>query len=191
MKKTVIVIVIIAVLLPLGGVAVYAAHAGANDPTVDAVPLTMTLNAIKVNNDGETLGTVQIKLEGYGKKNPKPGDLLEVEIDPFDEYDRVTFFDTWGGTNEDNTNLRGKYIQYAPAKEYMEDQDAFYVLLCSMKYNLDTYYLGFTPDYQRWIIRDGVEGVSYLASTNENDTLEDLLEQFEHLHRVDIEHVAK
>lgn len=184
MKKTVTIIVIIAVVLSLGGIAVYAALSK-NDSS--PVSLDLTLNAIKVNDDGENLGTVQIKLTASGNRNPQPHDPMTVEIEPFDGYDWIQFANTYGGLRDENGIVQGTYVQYAPAKAYMEDPDAFYVMPISLKYYTMAYnYLGFTPDYQRWIIRDIESGVSYLASTNENDTLEDLLEQFDHLRRVDL-----
>ena len=72
-----------------------------HDPV--SIPIEITLNATKFDNDGNEVGTTQIRIHGQKLDYSTQEDLLDIEIDPFDGWGSFVML-----VNE-STGLKGEY----------------------------------------------------------------------------------
>lgn len=123
----------------------------------------VTLQAVKITNQGEALDTYEIVLRGNRLDYLFGNTALDLSIAPFDELSGFT-------SHGEVKSLTESEIFYAffSAVNAATDDVAFLKL-------------GFSPDMDRWILVNDTDQVYYVASVSGVYTTEELAEYFSRL----------
>ena len=128
--------------------------------------INQTLNAVKLDADGNEIGTVTIHIEGVHLDFLFFPDRLQVSILPFDHLRSVTlsrYNGVKGGTFPD---AGGTYI-----KVWFSAWNLHAGAPCTGE-------IGFSDDFDCWLIRDYTNSVSYVASVSSEYTTDELKTHF-------------
>ena len=68
----------------------------------------VTLNAVKLDEDGTPIGTAKIHIEGYMLDYLLQDDRMELEIDPIENFDRISLRGVNGNKQQDVIDRFGK-----------------------------------------------------------------------------------
>ena len=134
-------------------------------------PVKKTLNAVKLDAEGNELGTVQIQLEGKKRDYLFRTDRFDVDITPFDN------FQSFGEVlNEKNVpdviwKLDGEISYVRSGLSYKDE----------LRPTASSLILAFNRKMDRFILFDMSEEFRYVASTKEEITSQELLEYFSEL----------
>ena len=131
----------------------------------------VTLNATKMDAEGNALGTYEISFHGNKKDYISGDSALDINILPFDDLKNFQ-----ASTNESN-GIEG-YIWSTPGCNY------FYIALTAYSGDAqlpDYLTLYFSPDRDKWVLLNGIGKVFYVGSVSGNCTTEELLEYFQNV----------
>ena len=129
----------------------------------------VTLNAAKMDTDGNTLGTYEISIHGNKEDYISGKSALDVDIAPFDGL--KSFQASTNGSN----GIEG-YIWSMPGSDYLHITLSAYNGDGSLPDDLTLY---FSPDMDRWLLMNTTNKVFYVGSVSGNCTTEELLEYFQ------------
>jgi hypothetical protein len=121
-------------------------------------PVQLVLDAVKVDDLGNELGTVQIVISGSKLDYLFQPSRIDVYIHPFDGIAAI------GPSNVhiNHTVIPG-LIRSLPHRDFLFASYAGYDE--GTGYGIFAY-LGFSPDLKQWIFRDNTNHVSYVASVD-------------------------
>ena len=155
MYKSIILLIIIAVLIV--GFLLYAIPLQTN--------IDLTLNATKLDKDGNELGAAQIILQG--EKSDYLFQPSYISLDVTIEGRSVNF-NTDGYQNRSGAEIR-KYSHH----------DYYYIIPTGFEgQELCWLPVYISPDLTRWMLYDSANETYYVASVNETDTAQSLWEYF-------------
>lgn len=163
MKKPILFIIIVALLFIV--TALYF--------TPYITPVELVLNAVKVDSDGNELGTAQIIMAGSKLDYLFQPSRIDVYIHPFDGITSI------GPSNSitDFGDIPGM-LQTIPSGNY---HYAYYHGILENSDVLVFVRLGFSSDMTRWIFCDISNSVYYVASVDDACTTQELIEYFDGL----------
>lgn len=133
-------------------------------------PVQLTLDAVKVDGDGNELGTAQILISGSKLDYLFKPSRIDVYIHPFDNYTAigpttyVTRFEEIPGMIE---NYPGREFLYARYSGF-SDRSGY----------LSSFRLAFSPDLTCWAFCDHQNSVFYVASVGNECTTAELVDYF-------------
>lgn len=134
----------------------------------------LTLEATKLDSEGNELGTVQIKMSGYKFDYLFQLDRLDVFIQGFENY-------AWMKASDYN-HITGAILKLNLPEEYKDREPEWMYSYYGGPYaNNDRTFsatVAFSPDLDRWLICNDTDNVYYIASVSGNDTVADLVEYF-------------
>ena len=127
----------------------------------------LTLNAIKLDSEGEEVGSQQIIMEGQKLDYLFKDARMNLSFTPFDGF-------VWIKPTEVQPAGTTGNIWHAL------ENDILYVRYygCDRAANIHLLILGFSPDLDRWILLDHTDNVCYVASVNADHTVQELKEYF-------------
>ena len=133
-------------------------------PYSSAVP--QTLNAVKVDAQGNVIEAVEISVQGKLKTYLFREDRLDIYIPAFDGFNWIKL------SENQPSGVEGKLVD-AP------ENDIRYTALAGYKDN-DVHFLtlGFSPDLDSWILVDSTENVFYVACVSGKYTTQELITYF-------------
>lgn len=131
--------------------------------------VNITLNATKINAQGEALGTYEIFLHGNRLDYISGNSALDVSISEFDDMIQFIPF------GRDNT---GTKITTEPGSDI---PCARYSAWDSKSDTVVDFDIGFSPDMDRWIFINTDDKVYYVSSVSGTYTSTELMEYFSNL----------
>ncbi len=142
-------------------------------------PIKVSMEAVKLDEYGNQVGTVPIAINGYLKEYLFRSDALDVNIAPFDG---LTDFEP---VEQLNDHVFGAIHNW----QWSDWRSTFYTANgVGYFYHVDMY---FDQDFERWLfsprgylytsMESKKEKYYYIASANEEDSLEDLKEYFKQI----------
>ena len=163
-KKTFLIIGIILMLAFIVGVILYYV------PYVTKI--NITLNAVKLDENGNEIGTVQIVIQGNKQDYLFQEDRVDLSIEPFDNLVNITPSNQDGIAGVIHPTFVGDYslVYYgASVQTTVNVTDAY--AFCT---------LAISDDLGRWAFRRSENGKEtyYVASVSGNDTTEELIAFF-------------
>lgn len=133
--------------------------------------IDLALNAVKLDTDGNEVGTVLIRIQGCKLDYLLRADRLELSIFPFDDLTSIELSESDGITGAIQSREGVDYLVCPLGGMYTPSNESFFGDL------------GFSPDLDRWVFcnHTGGDGAYYVASASGNDSTEDLVAYFEGL----------
>lgn len=123
-------------------------------------PVDVSLQATKLNEKGETLGTYEIHIRGNRLDYLFADSALDVSITSFDDLSGFKCH----GKIETTPGTDICYVLYSASNSATDDVAFFEI--------------GFSPDMDRWIFLNTTDKVYYVASVNEQYSIQELIEYF-------------
>lgn len=163
---------LIAVLLLL-----YLVHLGAKYIPIGKTPVDVSISAYKLDDEGNQIGTVPISISGHISNYLQQHSRIDANIAPFDGY---TDFQ-----ENDLNGITGYVTRFG---------DRYFTTYYATKSSGFEYFdIYFSEDFSRWafvVTRYTKEDPSYtcaryVGSTNSNDTVMDLIDDFGGLLRIE------
>ena len=134
-------------------------------------PVNLTLTAVKLDADGNEIGTFPVTIKGVKKNYLFQEDVLDVSISPFDGY-------VWFKPSEDAPSGKEGVI----SKYFDECMQVTYGTAHPEYENMVFAHLRFTEDFKyitfEFYIPEENERVYYIASADENCTTQEVKEYF-------------
>lgn len=162
MKKKLLLIITIVFFVALLALVIYW-----NPPTT---PISISLDAVKVNSEGTIKKTVPIELTGKWIHSWFGDDLLDITSTEFDNLTRLELFHDGSSKNVGAVPLPMPNEPYSMCTGWAFNRSRNEPTTCMVL---------FSPDYERWLLAFTQEDVFYIGSVNEDDTPEVLYEYFE------------
>lgn len=159
-KKAIILLIIITLVFI--AVALYF--------TPRITPVELVLDAVKVDDSGNELGTVQIIMSGSKLDYLFQPSRIDVSIQPFDGIYSISPTD-----HHTEYGVIAGMIKTLPRREFLY---AYYGGVDETGQNIIFADLGFSPDLKQWIFRDNSNHVSYVASVDGVFTTKALMTYF-------------
>lgn len=135
--------------------------------------VVLTLDTIKVDANGNELGSIQLKLDGSKYDYFFQPDQLIVSIAPFDGHINIEVIDYVSGGQKTKGQIResvlGDFFYVACGGWYTPNDDMFFADLV------------FSPDLDCWLFRDKSNELYYVASISGAKDLEELVSYFSKL----------
>lgn len=132
-------------------------------------PVQLSMGAVKIDGNGNELGTVQLVMSGSKLDYLFKPSRLDVSIQPFDNITAIKPADyaTKFGSIPGMIEPYGSECLYTTYSGYIKENDDLIVA-----------YLAFSPDLTRWAFCDLRESVYYIASVDNEYTTSELIEYF-------------
>lgn len=144
-----------------------------------ATPINLTLDAIKVDNNGDVIGTAQISLNGYKFDYLFQKSRLDLYIHPFDEYASIIATDVY----YNGQPMTGAIMKYEFSGETKAFEPDWMFVCYGALYSGKTYpvsvSLAFSPELDRWLFADHSGKIYYVASVSEDVQTADLIKYFQ------------
>ena len=144
-----------------------------------ATPINLTLDAIKVDSNGEVIGTAQISLNGYKFDYLFQKSRLDVYIHPFDDY---AYFKP-SRSQENGQSIIGVIRSYSfpEAMKALEPEwkYVFYGGIYADTSDICFAKVAFSPDLDRWMIADESEKFYFMASVSGSADGTELISYFQ------------
>ena len=154
MRRSIIFLIILSIFIVLIGLY--------NIPL--STPVKLTLDAVKIDDEGNSLGTVQIVMSGAKLEYFFKPSRIDVYIHPFDGVVGIKPVDNTQGQIEAFPRRDFLFAKYYGTDEITGD-----TVFCE---------LGFSKDMQQWIIRNNSKHVSYVCSADGAYTAQELIQYF-------------
>lgn len=141
--------------------------------------IDLVLDAVKVDAEGNELGTFQIQLAGFRYDYLFQKSRLNIDVQPFDEYASIMLSDVYYGGQK----IPGAILKYDFTGEMEAFEPDWTYVGCGGKKINQTYgflaSLAFSPDLDRWLFADHSGKVYYVASVSGTDATADLIGYFQ------------
>ena len=134
------------------------------------IPLNTTLNAVKLDADGNVIGTEQITIQGSFKEYLFKDRLMELKVTPFDRLKSINIVDRSNPMGFTPFDL-DKFYQYTGTAWEIENPNMLWFTFIT------------SQDFEYWVFRvdKNGEAVHYVASLSGSRTVEEIVQFFQGL----------
>ena len=136
-----------------------------------STPVDLTLNAVKLDENGNEIGTAEIHIKGHKLDYLFRDSRLDVEIEPFDSLSRFKLSGSQNGTGSIHTYYFDNRLRDVYAFLYDEKTKGYKHLLIT-----------FTDEMDRFVLRvmgsDDGDDVFYVASASGKYDTQGILDYF-------------